>query len=192
MSAQPQAARRSGPLVVVLGPSGAGKDTLITHAAAALGSRSHILFVRRSVTRPAQTGAEDHDSLSEEGFDAAMEDGRFCFSWAANGLRYGLPHAMTLHLAEGGVAVVNGSRAAFPALRAVFPGAIAVEVTARRDILKARLLSRGRESEADIEARLDRADRFAMEGSAALVIDNSGEVGISVQKLARFLDHLVA
>lgn len=178
---------QSGALVVIVGPSGAGKDTLMDRVAADLCGDPHVLFVRRVVTRPSQAGAEDHDSLSEADFDQALDDGKFCFSWSANGLRYGLPRQMADHLAAGGLAVVNGSRGAFSAMQQVFGQARAVEVTADRATLKARLMARKRESAAEIELRLDRAAELGTEVEPALRIDNSGALDESVRALDAFL-----
>ncbi|MGA7013248.1 MAG: phosphonate metabolism protein/1,5-bisphosphokinase (PRPP-forming) PhnN, partial [Pseudolabrys sp.] len=50
-----------GRLVLVVGPSGAGKDTVITGAKAACAADSTFVFPRRVVTRPA-SDAEDHDT----------------------------------------------------------------------------------------------------------------------------------
>ena len=178
---------QSGALIVILGPSGAGKDTLMERVAADLRGDSHVLFVRRVVTRPSLAGAEDHDSLSEAEFDKALDEGKFCFSWSANGLRYGLPRQMADHLAAGGLAVVNGSRGAFSAMQQVFGQARAVEVTADRATLKARLLARQRESASEIEARLDRAAALGSQVQPALRIDNSGALDESVRTLEAFL-----
>lgn len=178
---------QTGALVVILGPSGAGKDTLMERVAADLRGDSDLLFVRRVVTRPSLAGAEDHDSLSEADFDKALDDGKFCFSWSANGLRYGLPRQMADHLAAGGLAVVNGSRGAFSAMQQVFGQARAVEVTADRATLKARLMARQRESASEIEARLDRAAALGREVNPALRIDNSGALDDAVRTLEAFL-----
>ena len=56
---------RNGALVAVVGPSGAGKDTLIAHAKAALGDEPQVDFVRRCVTRPSDGQTEDHDTLAD-------------------------------------------------------------------------------------------------------------------------------
>ncbi|PWV98874.1 ribose 1,5-bisphosphokinase [Hoeflea marina] len=178
---------QSGALIVILGPSGAGKDTLLDWVSARMVGDPSVLFVRRVVTRPSQAGGEVHDSFSNAEFDRALDEGRFCFSWAANGMRYGLPRNMADHLAGGGLAVVNGSRGAFAAMRQVFGQARAVEITADRETLKARLLARRRESAAEIEARLDRAAALCAEVEPDLRIDNSGSLDAAGRTLADFL-----
>ena len=65
-----------GRLFLIVGPSGAGKDTLLRHAAAALGRNPDIVFVRRIVTRP-PSAAEDHHSVSPDEFLAAARHGAF-------------------------------------------------------------------------------------------------------------------
>src|ERR1700722_2476878 len=99
---------RPGPgcLVLVVGPSGAGKDTLISIAAARLGAKTRIAFGRRIVTREADS-TEDHDSLTHEAFDAAQARGEFALAWRAHGHSYGVPHAALRRLAAGDTLVFN-------------------------------------------------------------------------------------
>ena len=61
---------QTGVLVLVVGPSGAGKDTLMDAARAGLAADPRYRFARRLITRPAMAGAEDHDSCDEAGFRA--------------------------------------------------------------------------------------------------------------------------
>ena len=92
------ARERQGAFVAVVGPSGAGKDTLIGYAKARLAEkgRGRFHFVRRVITRAADGSTEDHDTLSPMAFERAEADGAFALSWEAHGLCYGLPAEIDL------------------------------------------------------------------------------------------------
>lgn len=171
----------TGRLFAVVGPSGAGKDTLITAAVAA---RPGLAVVRRVITRPEAAGGEDFEGVSEAVFDARLAAGDFALHWAAHGLRYAIPAAELAPLAQGRDVLFNGSRAALHAAAALWPGLVVILVTAPAAVLAARLSARGREAPEDVAARVARA---AMEIPPGLhvvevVNDSSAEVGA-----ARFL-----
>src|SRR5688500_15089949 len=79
---------RNGVFVAVVGPSGAGKDTIIDYARMVLKDEPGFHFVRRVVTRPSSVDAEDHDTLSEAEFSKALQSGAFSHQWEAHGLCY--------------------------------------------------------------------------------------------------------
>ena len=79
-----------GRLVLVVGPSGAGKDTLLRLAQAACADDANIVFPRRVVTREA-SDAENNDQMSAEAFREAASQGAFAITWQAHGHAYGLP-----------------------------------------------------------------------------------------------------
>jgi ribose 1,5-bisphosphokinase len=159
-SGQGEARTGKGTLILVVGPSGAGKDSVIDFARGKLADDARVMFVRRVVTRDAQAGAEDHASLDPAAFEQAKATGAFAFTWEAHGLNYGLPQAMNDHLAKGGVAIANGSRATLPALRELYPTLVVVLITVSRATLAQRLAARGRETPEEIEARLERAELY--------------------------------
>ncbi|AKI00085.1 phosphonate metabolism protein, PRPP-forming 1,5-bisphosphokinase PhnN [Hoeflea sp. IMCC20628] len=165
-----------GTFIVLLGPSGSGKDTLISHARREFSGSSDVLFVQRVITRPSDAGSEDHIAMTDDEFDAAIDDGQLSLTWAANGLRYGLPRSVEVHLAAGRVAVANGSRGAWDVIRQVFPSAVAVEIRVDPEALASRLEARGREDAVEIEARLKRASDLTDRFEADMIIDNSGQV----------------
>lgn len=72
---------RPGILFVVVGPSGAGKDTLMDGARRALAQGERFGFARRLITRPADAGGEEHEAIDEAGFAALAAAGGLLVSW---------------------------------------------------------------------------------------------------------------
>ena len=167
-------AMAAGTMVLVVGPSGAGKDSVMSYAARHFAEEPCLRFVRRVITRPADAGGEAHEAIDAEGFRSRAAEGGFAVSWHAHGLSYGIPRETLAALTQGVTLVVNGSRAALPAFAEAYPRLQVVLVTARPDILAARLAARGRESADAIARRLDRAAPEIAAAADAVVIDNSG------------------
>jgi ribose 1,5-bisphosphokinase len=162
-------------LFLVVGPSGAGKDTLLRHAQEALQHDPAIVFVRRIVTRPS-SAAEDHHSLSPEDFGVAKRQGAFALSWSAHGLSYAIPLSVETDMAAGRRVVCNVSREVVADARARYQRAVVVLVTAPEEVLQARLIARGRASDIDVAARLSRASLFASTLCPDHVIVNVGSI----------------
>jgi ribose 1,5-bisphosphokinase len=156
----------NGTLVLIAGPSGAGKDTLIHLARQRLRDEPRFVFVRRVITRPRDGGAEDHEPASVAEFARRHEDGAFALSWEAHGLCYGVPRTIEQDLVDGRVVIVNVSRAIIPEAVHRYPNSQVVIITAPVEMLAARLAERGREPLSQHEARLSRPDLPA--GSRAL------------------------
>jgi ribose 1,5-bisphosphokinase len=165
----------SGRLILVVGPSGVGKDTLIAWCRSRLGEAGGVVFPRRAITRPSGDDAEDHEVVSEDEFHRREAAGGFALGWRAHGLSYGVPASIAEDLAAGRTVVVNVSRSIVDAARRRFPNIRIVHVTAAPDILARRLQARGRESAIDIAARLDRAAALDVDGPDVVHIDNSGK-----------------
>lgn len=150
----------TGRLFLIVGPSGAGKDTVIAGTMALLAPADDVLLARRIITRLAHPGgAEDHLPVTPEAFARLRAAGAFALDWDSHGLRYGIGGEVRSWLAAGMTVIANGSRGALQQARAAFgPALVATEITARPETLAARLTARGRESAADIAARLTRSD----------------------------------
>lgn len=148
--------RSSGKLVLVIGPSGAGKDSLLREAARTLAKDKHIVFPRRVITRLSHDDTEAHDSMTDDEFLTAKEEGRFALSWQAHGLYYGIPASLLDDLAAGRTAAVNVSRTVIADTAERFSNMAVLHVTAPVTIIAERLARRGRETPADIAARIAR------------------------------------
>ena len=182
---------RNGVFVAVVGPSGAGKDTLIAHAKAALADEPQVGFVRRVITRPSDGQTEDHDTLTDAEFLATQAEGAFALAWEAHGLRYGLPALIDGAIENGHVAVANVSRGALAALRERYSNVVVVEITADPEILAARLAGRGRESRGEILARLARTISCDATGQS-MPLDNSGPKEIAGDRLVAVIRKAMA
>ena len=190
-SEQPEGA---GIFIAIVGPSGAGKDTLIRLAKEAMRGRpagAETLFVRRVVTRPADADVEDHDTLDEAAFAGAKAAGAFAITWSAHSLSYGLPADVDISIAGGGVVVANVSRAALGEVAERFENLVVVQVTAPRHVLAERLATRGRESREAIMARLARA-ASAADIPGAVVIENAGAPGDAARRLVAVIEKAAA
>jgi ribose 1,5-bisphosphokinase len=173
-----------GRLVHVMGPSGAGKDTLINYARARVDPAA-VIFAHRFITRPAAAGGENHITLSEAEFAARRAAGLFALSWNSHGFWYGIGVEIDAWLAQGFVVVVSGSRAAWPAAKMRYPAAIGVMIDAPIEVRAARLLARSREDEPAIGARLARD--ISLPAEELHRIGNDGSVAAAGEQLVNLL-----
>ncbi len=144
-----------GRLVLVVGPSGAGKDTLLSLARTASADDANIAFVRRVVTREASS-AEDNEQMSADAFREATARGAFAVHWEAHGHAYGLPRSIDDHIRAGRTVVANVSRTVIRALRHAYADVVVVAITAPAEVLAERLAMRKRDSDGNISQRLAR------------------------------------
>lgn len=175
--------------MLVVGPSGAGKDALMSAARAEHEAAGRVLFPRRVITRQALPGAEDHDTLTTDAFDVARKSGFFALHWQAHGLSYGIPVSILADLAEGRAVMVNVSRKVIAEAEDYgFPVAV-LHVTAAPKILAQRIARRGRETAAEIEARLLREAPLTLGSARLFEIRNEGSLE---EGAARFLEAVEA
>jgi ribose 1,5-bisphosphokinase len=187
----PAAGAERGIMVVVVGPSGAGKDTLMNLAARHFADRDDVHFVRRVITRDGDAGGEDHLAVSEAGFASMEQAGAFAVWWEAHGLKYGIPAEVSVALSRGHLVVANGSRSALHRFQAVFPRLKVVNVTARPEVLAGRLEARGRETHEDIMARLARGPLTVRGDYDVTELDNSGSLEEAERKIIDLLNGLL-
>jgi ribose 1,5-bisphosphokinase len=178
-------------LIYVMGPSGVGKDSVLAWLQAHAPQRPAVHFARRCVTRPASAGGEAHEALDTEAFETELRAGAFALHWQANGLRYGVRHEELAPLARREWVLVNGSRGYLPQARSAFPQMRELHITAQAHTLRQRLLARGRETPAEVEARLQRARAFEPPPGAHCVA-NDGSLPAAGEAVLRLLERLDA
>ncbi|HEV7457704.1 MAG TPA: phosphonate metabolism protein/1,5-bisphosphokinase (PRPP-forming) PhnN [Roseococcus sp.] len=168
--------------VAVVGPSGAGKDTLLAAARAALAGDARFHFARRVISRPEGLGEEGHEALDAAGFATAD----LAVRWRAHGLHYGIRSEETR---RAPVTVMSLSRAVLEEVASRAPLTV-IEVTAPPAALAARLAARGREGEAEIAARLAREVPLP-EGLRVVRVANDGSVKQGAETLLAALETCV-
>lgn len=177
-------------LVAVVGPSGAGKDTLMDGARAALAADPRFRFVRRCITRPADAGGEAHEALTPDAFAARRAQGGLALWWEAHGLLYGIPRDIEDDLAAGRVAIANLSRQTLTEAAARYPLRVLL-ITAPIELRAARLAARGREAAADIAARLAR-EAGLPPGLDVETVSNDADVAEGVARVLAALNRAAA
>ena len=178
-------------LVYVIGPSGAGKDSLLQWVMQHARSNSELHLARRSITRLARPDAEPHEAVSLDQFSQLCKSGQFALHWDANGLRYGVRSSQLAPLSLGHCVLVNGSRAHLDEARGRFPGLTAVHISVHPDRLKQRLAQRGRETANAVAERLRRNHELAPPHGCT-DINNDGPIVEAGRALLDLLDTLTA
>ena len=156
-------------LIYVMGPSGAGKDSLLEWLKDQLPAESPVHFARRTIDRPLQATGEQHESVDAASFASLRYANAFALHWLANGRQYGVRHCELQPLQKQAWVLVNGSRAHLEQVLRDFEGMNVLHISASADVLRARLMTRGRESPEAIEARVQRSVRFDIEPSARVI-----------------------
>ncbi|TBU83400.1 phosphonate metabolism protein/1,5-bisphosphokinase (PRPP-forming) PhnN [Pseudomonas daroniae] len=181
----------AGRLIYLMGPSGSGKDSLLDAARERLEAQG-CRVARRVITRSAEAMGEDAIAVSCEEFEKRLLSGAFAMSWRANGLAYGIPGETDAWLAAGWQVLVNGSRGYLGEARQRYPDLLPILLEVSQDVLRSRLLCRGREALDEIEARLARNAKFVADGEGVaehgvIRLDNSGPLEDTVTRLLQLV-----
>jgi ribose 1,5-bisphosphokinase len=177
----------NGTLILVVGPSGAGKDTLLDAARVHFEGDETIVFARRFITRDDQIG-EQHAALSKGEFARREEEGGFFLCWRAHGLDYGITAEVLEKLTAGNTVVLNVSRRIIGEARHKWPRTHVIQITARPEVLRERLLARGRETADGIGQRLERAGEIRLtEAEWLSELDNSGDLASTVTRFTALI-----
>jgi guanylate kinase len=148
-----------GKLIVLTGPSGVGKGTLMR----SLLQRQPELYYSVSVTtrspRPGEINGEDYYFISRNDFEQLVAQGEF-LEWAEfAGNYYGTPREAVLnHIQSGKLVVLEIELEGARQIRASFPSALSIFILPPSfSELEKRIRGRGQDSEEAIARRLHRA-----------------------------------
>jgi ribose 1,5-bisphosphokinase len=161
-----------GRLILVVGPSGAGKDTLLGLAKAACAEDRGIVFPRRVITRQA-SASEDNEEVSLGTFQEALTRSEYAMHWEAHGHCYALSRAIDDEIRAGHTVVANVSRTVVAAMRGAYASVLVVSITAPPNVLAERLAMRGRGSDGRIEHRLHRTVDEAAAAPDVTIVNTS-------------------
>ena len=175
----------TGRLFYVVGPSGAGKDSLLGWVEQNMPADANLVVATRTITRPAHA-SEKYESISHEAFCQSSSAGQFSMQWQVNDVCYGVGRGIEADLKSGRDVIVNGSREYLPQLRCRFPDAQVIWVKADAQLVRQRIEMRQRETGAAIQHRVDRGLQFS-EPQEGMVLDNSGPLEIAGRRLMEIL-----
>ena len=178
----------SGRLIYVIGASGSGKDSLITYARRALKADHLCCFAHRYITRAANSGGENHVELSELEFDQRVKQGFFSMWWKSHGHKYGIGLEIDHWLEKGMTVIVNGSRAYLSEAIKRYPSLQPLLIDVDPEVLRDRLIKRGREASHEIDQRVDRAMQYTnLDHPLISRIENNRSLEEAGDKILRFI-----
>ncbi len=177
-----------GVLVVLSGPSGVGKGTVVTRMRALRPDVWVSVSATTRAPRPGEVDGEQYLFWSDERFSRTIAEDGF-LEWAQfAGNRYGTPREpVARHLAQGRPVLLEIELQGARQVRDAAPEALMVFLTPPSTLaLEDRLRGRGTESEAAVQARLERA-RYelaaAPEFDAIVINDDVGRAATALVDL---------
>jgi phosphonate metabolism protein PhnN/1,5-bisphosphokinase (PRPP-forming) len=167
-------------IVLIVGASGVGKDTLLKN----IQNRVELNFIKRYITREPDRNEHNYyvDNIA---FDRLKDDDFFISTWEAHHNKYGIARNQIIN----GINLISISRGAIKDFENSFDNVTTIEITLPRDILYRRLKNRARESEEEIQKRLNRSYQ-KIEAKDILQFDNSEEIEVSTEKFITLLERI--
>ncbi len=142
----------------LMGPSGSGKDSLLRQCRSRITVADRCFIAHRYITREPELTGENHIWLSEQEFSKRLNLDAFAMHWQANDYHYGIGSEIDVWLDQGINVLVNGSRGYLAQARERYHHRLVpLVVSVDPDCLEQRLRQRGRETEAQIVERIERA-----------------------------------
>ena len=161
--------------VVITGPSGVGKGTLIRSLREAMPELQLSVSATTRLPRPGESQGIDYHFMSPEEFERHVRDGDFVEHADYASARYGtLRSELETRMASGAPVVLEIEVQGARQVRRTMPEAVQVFIAPPSvEALRARLVGRGTDAPEQVEARLRTAeDELAAQDEFARVVVN--------------------
>jgi len=177
-----------GYLILVVGNSGSGKDTIIKEV---ILKNPHLKLKapKRYVTRTPSVD-EENIFLTDEEFRQKSKQHEFAIEWEIYGLKYAVPIEINDWLKNGYFVIINVSRNVVDQTKKKYQNCRVIFIDVPFEIILKRLVERGREEKAVLEERIARAKQNQKFPQADFIVDNSGKLESSVNQFLSYLNSL--
>ena len=180
-----------GLLILVVGNSGSGKDSIMKGVKERFPSELKSLHLtQRFITRPS-SDTEDNIAVTSEDFKKMSLQGRFALEWHIYGLDYGVPIEIDDWMKNGHPVLVNVSRSIVKKARDIYQNILIVFIEVPFEITLQRVKERARESGKLLQDRIQRAKDNQTFPDADFIVDNSGELEIAINQFLSYLINVV-
>lgn len=183
----------TGTLILVSGPSGSGKGTLIANLKKTHPSLTYPVSATTRAPRPGEVAGQNYYFLSSAEFDQKIADGAF-LEWAEfGGNRYGTLVSEILPALEAGKTVVReveiqGVESILLKLPRKNVTLIFIGVT-DWEVLKARIIQRAPISEVELSLRKERfIEEMHFMKNADVVVSNDGPIDDTIKAFETAID----
>ncbi len=174
---------------LIIGNSGAGKDTIIDEVHRKFPSHYTKLQVPKRVITRQSSDTEKSESVDTETFYKLRESGEFILEWESYEQFYRIRREVQAWLDAGHPVLLNVSRNVVQTAREKFPDMRVFFIRVPLNVTADRIIERGRESYKEVLNRVVRAQEHQDYEEADFIVDNVGNLEETSQKV---LDYLVA
>ncbi len=178
------------PVIVVTGPSGAGKGTLISELLRRVPQLEHAVSATTRERRPGEVDGREYWFLSPEEFERRLQAGDFLeYRVYVSGKRYGTLHSELERIKKAGrVCVLELETVGAMTVKRSVPGTVTIFISAPVSELDRRLTERATETSGEIGERVRLAHEQleqAGEFDHVVVNDNLEHASAELERVVR-------